>query len=220
MFKKVLIVEDQEVANLGIIRALEELSIPRFEFVTYCDEAFHKITKAIKDIQPYDLLIADLSFDKDHIYQDLKNGQELIREVRKIQPELKIVVFSVEKRAKTINDLYKMYHINGFVSKARNDGKELRNTIRKVSEGETVVSQEILNAFRNIPFDLNAYDLKLLELLANGFKQNEMADILKELSMKPYGKRSVEKRLSELRDSVGAKKNTEMIIIFKDIGLI
>lgn len=220
MFKKVLIVEDQEVANLGIIRALEELSISHFEFVTYCDEAFHKMTQAVKDKKPYDLLISDLSFDKDHIYQELKNGQELIRETRKIQPDLKVVVFSVEKKAKTIDDLYKVYGIQAFISKARNDGKDLRNTIRKVFDGETVISQEILNAIRNIPFDLDAYDLKLLELLAKGFQQSEIADFLKGLAMKPYGKRSVEKRLSELRDSVGAKKNAEMIIIFKDIGLI
>lgn len=220
MFKKVLIVEDQEVANLGIIRNLEELSIPHCEFATHCDEALQRLKTAAAENKPYDLLIADLSFQKDHVRQHLKNGQELIREARKVQPELKVVVFSVEKRARIIDDLYKTYRIDGFVSKSRNDGKELRNTIRKVFEGETVMSQEILNAIRNIPFALDAYDLKLLELLAKGSKQNEIQAYLKEHQMQPNSIRSIEKRLNELRDSFGAKNNIEMIVICKDIGLI
>ncbi|WP_345766909.1 MULTISPECIES: response regulator [Chryseobacterium] len=220
MFKKVLIVEDQEVANLGITQTLEGLSISRFEFVTYCDEALQRLKKAAAEKEPYDLLIADLSFEKDHIRQNLKNGQELIREAKKLQPELKVVVFSVEKRAKVIDDLYKIYGIDGFVSKARNDGKELRNTIGKVFEGEIVMSREILNAIRNVPFALNAYDLKLLELLAQGSRQNEIQAYLKDHQMQPHSIRSIEKRLNELRDSFGAKNNVEMIVICKDIGLI
>ncbi len=220
MFKKVLIVEDQEVANLGITQTLEGLSISHFEFVTHCDEALQRLKTAAAEHKPYDLLIADLSFEKDHVRQNLKNGQELIREARKVQPELKVVVFSVEKRAKKIDDLYKIYQIDGFVSKARNDAKELRNTIRRVFEGETVISQDILNAIRNIPYELDAYDLKLLELLAKGSRQNEIQTYLKEHQMQPYSIRSIEKRLNELRDNFGAKNNIEMIVICKDIGLI
>jgi DNA-binding NarL/FixJ family response regulator len=220
MFKKVLVVEDQEVVNLGITQTLEGLSIPHFEFVTYCDEALQRIKAATAENDPYDLLIADLSFEKDHIRQELKNGQELILEARKVQPDLKVVVFSVEKRAQVIDDLYKIYGINGFVSKARNDGKELRNAIERVSKGETIMSQNILNAIRNIPFALDAYDLKLLELLTKGSKQNGMQAYLKEHQMQPNSIRSIEKRLNELRDSFGAKNNVEMIVICKDIGLI
>ncbi|WP_449388904.1 response regulator [Chryseobacterium lineare] len=220
MFKKVLIVEDQEVANLGIIRNMEELSIPHCEFATHCDEALQRLKSAAAEKKPYDLLIADLSFQKDHVNQDLKNGQELIREARKVQPELKVVVFSVEKRARIIDDLYKTYRIDGFVSKSRNDGKELRKTIRKVFEGETVMSQEILNAIRNIPFALDAYDLKLLELLAKGLIQDEIEMYFRQNLIKPFSRRAIEKRLYELRDGVGAKNNVEMIVIFKDMGLI
>lgn len=220
MFRKTLIVEDQEVANLGIMSTLEELLIPRFDFVTYCDEALQRLKAAAAENAPYDLLIADLSFKKDHIAQKLKNGQELIYEARKIQPDLKVVVFSVESRSKIIDDLYKTYHINGFVSKARNDGKELKNTIRKVFKGETVMSQDILNAIRKIPRDLGEYDLKLLELLSKGCKQNEIQTYLKEHRMEPYSIRSIEKRLNELREIFCAKNNIEMIVICKDIGLI
>lgn len=193
MFKKALIVEDQEVATLGIITTLENLHIQNFDFVSYCDEALQKLKIAAKENKPYDLLIADLSFNKDHIPQRVNTGQELISEARKIQSDIKVIVFSVEKKAKIIDDLYKIFNINGFVSKARNDGKELRNTIRKVFDGETVIPQEILNAIRNIPFDLGKYEIKLLELLAKGYKQNEIRIHLKENHIQPYSIRSIEK---------------------------
>lgn len=220
MFKKILIVEDQEVMNLGIINTLKELNIQSFDFVSYCDDALHKIKIAAKENTPYDLLITDLSFDKDHIPQTLNSGQELIYGAKKVQPNLKVIVFSVEKRVKIIDDLYKIYHINGFVSKARNDGKDLKNTIRKAFNGEIVIPQKMLNVMRHTSFEFNSYDIKLLELLAKGYKQNEIKTYLKEHNMRPYSIRSIEKRLNELRESLGAKNNIEMIVICKDIGII
>ncbi|MEF9480334.1 hypothetical protein OWR28_23950 [Chryseobacterium sp. 1B4] len=83
MFKKVLIVEDQEIMNRGILNTIKELNIPDFDYVTYCDEALSRIRTALERKNPYDLLIADLSFDKDHIPQKLRSGQELILEAKK-----------------------------------------------------------------------------------------------------------------------------------------
>ncbi|WP_312991267.1 DUF5932 domain-containing protein [Chryseobacterium flavum] len=220
MFKKVLIVEDQEIMNQGILNTIKELNIPDFDYVTYCDEALNRIRTALERKNPYDLLIADLSFDKDHIPQKLRSGQELILEAKKVQPALKVVVFSVEKKAKKIDDLYKIYQVNGFVSKARRDGQDLKNTIRRVFNGETVIPQEVLNTMRHISSEFDEYDIKLLELLAKGYKQSEISSYLKENGMLPYGIRSIEKRLNELRDNLGAKNNIEMIVICKDIGLI
>ncbi|MBP1166646.1 DNA-binding NarL/FixJ family response regulator [Chryseobacterium sp. PvR013] len=220
MFKKVLIVEDQEIMNLGILNTIKELNIPDFDYVMYCDEALGRIKTALEKKSPYDLLIADLSFEKDHIPQQLHSGQELISEAKKVQPELKTIVFSVEKKAKTIDDLYKIYHVDGFVSKARRDGQDLKSAIRKIFNGETVIPQEVLNRMRHISSEFNVYDMKLIELLAKGLKQNEISTYLKEHRMTPYGIRSIEKRLNELRDNLGAKNNIEMIVICKDIGII
>ncbi|MDR3023967.1 DUF5932 domain-containing protein [Chryseobacterium sp.] len=220
MFKKVLIVEDQEIMNQGILNTIKELDIPDFDYVTYCDEALGRIKKALETESPYELLIADLSFAKDHIPQKLQSGQELILEAKKIQPALKVVVFSVEKKAKAIDDLYKIYQVDGFVSKARRDGHDLKSTIWKIFNGETVIPQEVLNTMRHISSEVDTYDIKLLDLLSKGYKQSEISLYLKQHRMMPYSIRSIEKRLNELRDSLGAKNNIEMIVICKDIGLI
>lgn len=220
MFKKILIAEDHEVRNLGVVNALTELQIHHFDFVSYCDEALNKIKTADIENKPYDLLITDLSFDKDHFQQNLKSGQELIREVRNIHSQIKIIAFSIENKPKIIDDLFKIYAIDGFVSKGRNDGKELRNTIKKVFKGETVIPQEILNSIRNTPPGITENDELLLTLLAKGFTQSEIEDHFKQNHITPNSKSSIEKRLNELREVFNAKNNIELIVICKDLGII
>ncbi|SDQ46281.1 DNA-binding response regulator, NarL/FixJ family, contains REC and HTH domains [Chryseobacterium soldanellicola] len=220
MFKKVLIAEDHEIRNLGVVNTLTELQIQNFDFVNYCDEALQKIKTAITTSAPYDLLITDLSFDKDHIEQKINSGQKLIEEAKKMQPNLKIIAFSIEKRPKIINDLYKIHEINGFVSKGRNDGKDLRNTIKNVFSGEIVIPQDILNSIRNTSFEFTEYDITLIEFLAKGWKQSEIEKFFKENKIAPDSKSAIEKRLNDLRFELGAKNNIELIVICKDIGII
>ncbi|REC47150.1 MULTISPECIES: response regulator [Chryseobacterium] len=219
MFKKVLIAEDHEVRNLGVVNALTELQIPHFDFVNYCDDALQKI-KAAATADSYDLLITDLSFDEDHIEQKVNSGQQLIEEVRKIQPNLKVIAFSIEKKPKIIDDLFKTHNINGFVSKGRNDGKDLRSTIKKVFSGETVIPQEILNSIRNTSFEFTEYDVTLIELLAKGWKQGDIEKHFKENKITPDSKSAIEKRLNDLRYELGAKNNIELVVMCKDIGII
>lgn len=220
MFKKILIAEDHEVRNLGVVNALTELQIHHFDFVSYCDEALNKIKTADVENKPYDLLITDLSFDKDHFQQSIKSGQELIREVRNIHPQIKIIAFSIENKPKIIDDLFKILSIDGFVSKGRNDGKELRNTIKKVFKGEIVIPQEILNSIRNTPLTITENDELLLNLLSKGFTQSEIEDHFKQNNITPNSKSSIEKRLNELREIFNAKNNIELIVICKDLGII
>lgn len=220
MFKKILIAEDHEVRNLGVINALSELRIQEFDFVSYCDDAIQRLTKALDEKNAYDLLITDLSFDKDHLEQKINSGQELIDEVKKIQPDLKIVVFSIENKPAIVDELFRKYNINGFVSKGRNDGKELKNTLRKTYKGETVIPQEIINSIRNQSFVFSDYDTLLVELLAKGLKQNQIEMHFKKNNITPDSKSSIEKRLGELRENLNAKNNIEMIVMCKDIGII
>lgn len=220
MFRKVLIAEDHEIRNLGVIKTLEELQIKDYEFVCYCDDAVAKFRKALEENNPYDLLITDLSFDEDFREQKISSGQELIAEIRKTQPNLKIIAFSIEKKPTIIDALFKKHHINGFVSKGRNDGKELKNTIKKVYDNKTVIPQEIINSIRNNSFEFTNYDVYLVELLAKGWRQQEIEDHFKTNNIKPDSRSSIEKRLNELRESLDAKNNTEMVVLCKDLGII
>ena len=49
MFKKALIAEDFESYNSSVQKALEELKIEIIDNVQYCDDAFMKIKKSIRE---------------------------------------------------------------------------------------------------------------------------------------------------------------------------
>lgn len=220
MFSKVLIAEDHEIENLGVINTLKELMIADFTFVNYCDEAYTQLTQAIKEENPFQLLITDLGFIRDHRNQRLTAGPELIREARTLQPDLKIIAFSIEKRAAIIDELFKVNQIDGFVSKGRNDGKDLISTINKVFAGEKVLPQHLLNAIRNTTQSLTHYDISLLKLIAKGWKQKEIVKHFADQGIKPDSRSAIEKRLNELREILDAKNNIEMIVLCKDLGIL
>lgn len=220
MFKKVLIAEDYETYNLGVIKTLEELQISEYEFVSYCDDALAKIQKSVNEENSYDLLITDLSFEEDHREQNLKSGRQLVLAAREIHPELRIIVFSIENKPKSIEDLFKKYNVNAFVSKGRNDAKELKKAIIAVAEKGYFLPQEIRFSIKKNSIEFSDYDVTLLSMLAKGLRQQEIEDHFKENDIKPYGRSSLEKRLNDLRETLGAKNNIEMIVKCKDLGII
>ncbi|TXF78998.1 response regulator transcription factor [Chryseobacterium sp.] len=220
MFKKIITAEDHEIENLGLINTLRGLQIQDYEFVSYCDEAYNKIKQGVAENNPYELLITDLGFVADHRNQVINTGQELIRAVRLLQPHLKIIVFSIEKKPMIIDDLFKNFDVNGFVSKGRNDGKELATVIKKVFAGETVIPQEIVSAIRNNSQAVTDYDIYLLKRLSQGWRQKEIEIDFKEKQIKPDSQSAIEKRLNELRETLDAKNNIEMIVMCKDLGIL
>ena len=119
MFTKVLIAEDYESSNISVQKALEDLKITNPKYVSYCDDAISRIKMALTENDPYELLITDLSFEEDHREQLIKSGQELINATRIIQPDLKVIVFSVNKKQSIIEDLFEKQQINGYVRTLR-----------------------------------------------------------------------------------------------------
>lgn len=220
MFKNILIAEDHEVRNLGVVKTLTELNIEHFEFVNYCDDAFAKIKNAISSNKDYDLLITDLSFDEDHIMQELRSGQELIAKVREVQPNIKIIAFSIEKRPQIVDELFKKFNINGFVSKGRDDSKELKSTIKRVYNGETVIPFEIKTSIKQNTYELSSLDITIIKLLADGQRQQDIEIYLKNNNIKPNSSSSIEKRLNDLRDIFQAKTNIELVVTCKDLGFL
>ena len=51
MFSKVIVAEDQDDINKGVVASLKELGVPEIQHVQYCDDAYLKIKKAAIDNQ-------------------------------------------------------------------------------------------------------------------------------------------------------------------------
>ena len=221
MFKKELIAEDFENFNISIQKVLKDLKVENPDYAFYCDDAFLKIKKALQDEQPYDLLISDLSFEEDEREQKLKGGRDLIEAAKAIQPNLRVIVFSVEKKADMVDNLFKDYYIDGFVAKGREDSKELKTAIQTVFSGKIHLELDMKRSIKQKnTYEITSYDVTLVSLLSNGVLLKDISNHLKQNNIKPASQSSIEKRLGSLKESLQLTSNYQLVAFFKDLGSI
>lgn len=222
MFQKVITVDDLDTINIAVVQALEELSISEIQHAKYCDEALLKIKRGLIENLPYDLLITDLSFKLDHRDEKLQSGEDLIKAVKKIQPTIKILVFSIEDKVHCIKNLIEKEGINGYILKGRNSIPELKKGIQNIySNAKVFLSTELNNALLDKSLiEIETYDIELLSLLAKGLTQEEVSAQFKEIGIMPHGTSSIEKRINKLKIFFKANNNVHLIAIAKDLGLV
>ena len=220
MFKKILVVEDIDSINLGVMTMLEK-SRAEIYSAKYCDDAWLKIQNAAINQAPFDLLISDLSFAKDHRETNLEGGLELIRKIRNEFTDIKIIVYSIENRYATIKELLDNLNINGYISKGRNSINELEQAIESIHQGNFYMSQNIdrLNSDQTLG-ELQEDDLAILKLLSVGLSQNDISNEFKKNNSTISSVSSIEKRINRLKVFFNAKNTIHLISIVKDMGLI
>ena len=220
MFKKVLIAEDHESSGISVLKTLIDLEITNTHFVYYCDDAMDRVKRSISDDEPFDLLITDLSFDEDHRPQTIKDGKQLVSEVRKLLPEIKTLIFSIEKKAVKIDCLFKKYNIDGYVGKGRGDVQELKKAIVSIAENKKYLSAEIKYNIKKNTIELTTTELTILQLLSQGILQKNIPHYLNEKNIKPSSLSFVEKNISSLKDTFLANSTEHLIALSKDLGII
>lgn len=221
MFKKILIAEDLTSISSGVMSILEGMNIESYDHASYCDEAYLKIKRAILDKEPYQLLITDLSFVKDHRTTKLENGEALIQKLALEHPELPKIVFTIDDRIQKARLLIKKYHVKGYVCKGRNGLKDLKAAIVAVQRDELFFSDPIANYVNGSEsVDIKDYDIQLLKQLAQGFSQEQISTYFKSNKISPSSLSTVEKRLNKLKVQFKANNATHLVAIVKDIGLI
>lgn len=221
MFKKVLIAEDNDSINFAVRSVMEELNIEKVEHAQYCDTAWLLAKKAMLENEPFDLLICDLSFKNDHRNEKLKSGKDLIAMLKKEDPNLTILVNSVEDHPQTVKTLWDSGDINGYVCKGRNGMKDLKEAIKVVNRGEVYNSLDIEKALKQAnTLVLEDFEINLLSYIANGLTQEEIQSKFRENKIFPNSKSTIEKRLKELREEFNARTTPHLIGIVKDLNLI
>jgi DNA-binding NarL/FixJ family response regulator len=219
MFKKVLIAEDFQDTNQGIVETLRtQCNIPVIQEELYCDKAYNRLKLSQSQNEPFDLLITDLFFKKDHVDRRLTSGLELIRAAREIQPDLKVIVNSMEDNPAKVNPLFKDENINAYVCKGRHGLSELVKAIQEVYHNRTYVSPQIsLNVSDNV-FELDEFDIMILKDLADGLTKKEISERLKQQNITPNSESTIDKRVSRLFDEFGAKNTNHLLakLIRKD----
>jgi len=212
MFKKILIAEDFQDTNKGILEALNNrLKIEFIQEELYCDKAYNRFKVEYEKGEPYDLLITDLSFKKSHVNRRLTSGKELIIDLRNIDKNIKVIVNSMIENPIEINRLFSEQKINAYVCKGRNSLIELIKAIQEVYQNRTFVSPQVnLNSSSNV-FEMDKYDLMILKDLADGYTKKEISEKLKKQNISPNSESTIDKKVSKLFDEFGAKNTHHLI---------
>ncbi|WP_416440023.1 response regulator [Leeuwenhoekiella sp. A16] len=221
MFKKVLIAEDLGWNTKKIEQQLFEKGAEEIVITEYCDDAHLKFLKALKDENPFDLLIADLSFEQDHREQTLKGGSDLIAKIREYPTSIKIIVFSMEERLQKIRSLFEEQNIDAYVFKSRTSLEDLSNALEAVKHNKRFISPQVAAALdKRQSLDIENYDILLLKKLSDGCSNKEISDEFKKNAIRPSSISSIEKRLNRLRILFKANNAVHLVAVVKDLGLI
>ena len=222
MIKRILIAEDIDSINTGIVSILEE----KFDFKIYhansCDKAYLKIVKSVQDQDPYHLIISDLSFKVEgFLAPKLKNGEELVNAVKEVIPDIKSIIYTIEDSPSLLKRLKDETKVNGIVLKGQKSLIELCNAIESICNDNNYYTNEVNQILNNSKtINIETYDIKLLELLSNGFTQQEISENFKNKSIKPSSVSAIEKRIGELKANLKANNSIHMVAIAKDMCLI
>lgn len=211
---RILIAEDHTILREGL-RALLSAE-PDFEVVGEAADGRDAI-QGVQDMNP-DLVLMDLSMPR-------MNGLEAIRELKKQNPDTKVVALTVHKTEEFIIATLKA-GAEGYVLKDATNA-ELVSAIRNVSQGKRYlspgVSQTVIEGYldaRNISETKSAGDVltkrerEILKLIAEGYKNREIAE---DLCISP---KTVEKHRSNLMKKLDLHSASALTAYAIERGLV
>jgi DNA-binding NarL/FixJ family response regulator len=176
--RRIFIVEDHQLFREGLKALLSPH--PEYEIVGEAEDGLEAI-RLIRKLKPH-LVLLDLSMPR-------MNGFSVMRDIKSEMPEVKILVLSIHESDQ--------YVLQAFESKA--DGyaikdssrEELRTAIRSVLEGKTYInpgiSPSVLEGYlngrktlktRSVLDSVTQREKEILKLLAEGYQNKEIADLL------------------------------------------
>lgn len=220
MFNKVLVAEDHQTTGKSIKRAVEDLSVKVCDYAYHCDDAMTRIRKEKTVGHPYELLITDLSFAPGQS-DELRTGAALIAAARHLQPQIKILVFSVENKPVVIQKLFDELKIDGYVSKGLQDEVELKSALETIFTGRQHIPVGLWQQVKKAKtFNFTDIDLAVIDGIFNGIQQKEMPEYLLEKGLTPPSLSSIEKRLALIKDTYHFSNNTQLVVFCREAGFI
>lgn len=188
----ILLADDHSILRTGVAAILN--AQPNMEVIGEASDGMESLHKSIK-LKP-NMLITDLSMPK-------TNGTETIREIKKRNPDIKVVVLTMHSDEENVHSALDA-GANGYVLKD-DSHKDLLDAINNVADGKMHLSpsicRNVINGYLNpsntfVPVrshqNLTQREKEVLKLIAEGYRSKDIAEYLS-ISIK-----TVEKHRSNL----------------------
>jgi len=94
--------------------------------------------------------------------------------------------------------------------------------LNSIRLGENYISEEIkekIHSKRNMA-QVEEIDLLIIKHLCEGKTQEEISVTFQQKDIRPNSVSTIEKRLKNLKEDFSAKTNIELVLIFKEMGII
>ena len=188
----ILIVEDHTLLRHGLVDMI--VSDPTLEVVGEVDNGRDAIQQA-KILMP-DLILMDLNLP-------IMNGTEALSEIKRANPNIKVMVLTVHKADEYIRDTLKSGADGYMLKNATRD--EFILAVHTVLDGGNYLSEEIALNFNDISGNnsvadwekLSNREREVLKLVAEGYTNKQIANVMS-ISIK-----TVEKHRSNLMSKLG-----------------
>jgi DNA-binding NarL/FixJ family response regulator len=204
---RILIVDDHPVVLSGCRALFAGDSSIRIDEANDAKSGHRAFSQKKPDVTIIDINLPDVS------------GFELMRRIRKDDPDAKIIMFSMNDDPAFVVRAVEM-GAQGYVSKG-DDPRLFVKAVRKVAAGDQFITPQLAEAVTfsgaaikaNPVSQMTARELEILRLLGRGDKIVEVADAL-DISYK-----TVANTTSLLKQKLGAKNHSDLIRIAVEMGL-
>jgi DNA-binding NarL/FixJ family response regulator len=204
---RILIVDDHPVVLSGCRSLFASYTSVKIDEAADARSGYKAYASRKPDVTVIDINLPDVS------------GFELMRRIRKDNPDAKIIMFSMNDDPAFVVRAVE-YGAQGYVSKT-DDPRILVKAVRKVAAGDNFISPQLAEAVTfsgaaikaNPASLMSARELEILRLLGRGDKIVEVAEALN-ISYK-----TVANTTSLLKQKLGAKNHSDLIRIAVEMGL-
>lgn len=205
---QLLLVDDHTLVRSGfqlILEAQEDIT------VIAGMENGQKALEFLKGAKP-DIILTD-------IHMEVMDGIQFIQEVKKHYPAIKIIVLSMEDNIQIVQEVLNL-GADGYLSKDSNV-EEILFGIQQVERGQQYISAALsIDLIRNLSkyaqldidrtaimarYDISERELSVLELIAEGHTNAEIADQIF------LSKRTVEGHRQQLIEKTGSKNTAGLV---------
>ena len=206
---KIIIADDHQLIREGLKRVIQRET--DFELIAETDNPLEVIE--LVQTKEFDVLILDINFPQ-------KSGFEVLKEVKLIKPQSRILMLSIHPEERYALRTLKA-GASGYLNKDC-EPEELLNAIRTISVGKKYITPSIGdrllsskdNSLENPLEILSDREFEVLRLIAEGKNQTEIAEMLS------LGVSTVNTYRSRILEKLELKSDSEIVCFAMEKNLI